>query len=149
MAVRQQETIVRKERIQDAQRPSPLNATCLCVQSPCNCGANAINESAFSAVAKPLPPEAPDPKPEEPSIVDRALDEVGEIADAVVDAGKKLLSGAVDTVSKPVVGAGKGILDEARSFVGGLNDTIRFGLVAIAIALVIALLLGIVFVNRR
>ncbi len=160
----------RDEVIRDISRPSPISGKCVCVTSPCNCtdfgirvnARSTVNDQGFSdflnetskAVGSREPqPANPDKKNQEPrdepSLVESAINEVGEIFDAVVQGGKKLIAGTGEAIGKPIAETGKGILDEARGFLGGINDTVRFGLVAIAIALLVAIVLGIVVVGRK
>lgn len=137
-------------------KPLAVSTKCICVQSPCNCTQNDVKSKAVSGVSSKGDPAPKDPPSAQPAILQDAVKEAGELIEAGIDSVKKLTSGAVEKVVKPIADgakdAAKGtfetIKDTTSSFLGGLNDTIRFGLIAIALALAAALVLGLLFLRK-
>lgn len=146
----------RESVVREAQTPLPINGKCVCVVSPCNCDASSVQSKAIRAVASKGSMPKEDEKPAEKSILEKAADEIGELTEAAIDTGKKLFNSATNAVVKPIAegtanatkGVFEGIKDSASNFLGGLNDTIRYGIIAIALALAAALVLGILFLRR-
>lgn len=145
----------REAVVREAQIPLPLAGKCLCVTSPCNCDASSVQKKALNSVTAQESKAKEEPKTE-PSLLEKAAQEISEITEAAIDTGKKLINGATDAVVKPIAegtsNAAKGIFetvkDTTSNFLGGLNDTIRFGIIAIALAIAAALILGLLFLRR-